>query len=53
MPPVSTATILTVLHEAGYRWQPNGSWCETGVVLRKRKQGLVEVTDPEAEAKKS
>ena len=53
LPQVSTATLLTVLHEAGYRWQRNGSWCETGVALRKRKQGLVEVTDPEAEAKKS
>jgi len=53
LPQVSTATLLTVLHEAGYRWQRTGSWCETGVVLRKRKQGLVEVTDPEAEAKKS
>jgi len=53
LPQVSTATILNVLHEAGYRWQRNGSWCETGVVLRKRKQGLVEVTDPEADAKKS
>jgi len=42
-----------VLHEAGYRWQRNGNWCETGVVLRKRKQGLVEMTDPEAEAKKA
>lgn len=53
LPQVSTATILKVLHEAGYRWQRNGSWCETGVVLRKRKDGSVRVTDPEADAKKS
>lgn len=53
LPQVSTATILNVLHEAGYRWQRNGSWCETGVVLRKRKHGSVRVTDPEADAKKS
>jgi transposase len=52
LPRVSRATNLHVLHEAGWRWQKNRSWCETGKVLRKRKAGTVEVTDPDAAAKK-
>ena len=50
---VSTYTILTVLHEAGYRWQRNRSWSQTGQVVRKRKAGKVIITDPDAEAKKT
>lgn len=53
LPKVSTATLLKVLHEAGLSWQRNGSWCETGVTVRKRKAGKVTVTDPQTEAKKS
>lgn len=53
LPQVSQATILKVLHEAGFRYQRNQSWCETGVVLRKRKAGIVQVTDPDADAKKN
>jgi transposase len=53
LPTVSTYTILTVLHEAGYEWQKSRSWCSTGEVMRKRKQGKVAVTDPDGEAKKS
>ena len=52
LPEVSTYTILQVLHEAGYRWQANRTWCETGQALRKRKSGTVLVTDPDARAKK-
>ena len=52
LPSVSRETILHVLHEAGWSWQKDRSWCETGKVLRKRKAGLVEVTDPDAESKK-
>jgi transposase len=52
-PKVSTYTIWAVLHEAGFKWQESRSWCETGKVKRKRKAGVVEVTDPDAEAKKS
>src|SRR3982751_4461603 len=38
---------------AGYSWQQGRSGCETGVVMRKRKQaGLVTVTDPDAAAKR-
>jgi hypothetical protein len=41
-----------VLKEAGWSWQKNRSWCETGKVARKRKAGVVTVIDPDAEAKK-
>lgn len=53
LPQVSTYTVWCVLHEAGFSWQKSRTWCETGKVKRKRKAGLVEVTDPDAEAKKS
>ena len=53
LPKVSTYTIWQVLHEAGFSWQRSRTWCETGKVKRKRKAGVVEVTDPDAEAKKS
>jgi transposase len=53
LPEVSTYTIWKVLREAGFSWQRTRSWCETGRVKRKRKSGeVVEVTDPDAEAKK-
>jgi len=52
LPAVSTETIGRVLHEAGYSWQADRSWCQTGQVERQRKSGLVIVTDPDAEAKK-
>lgn len=53
LPRVSTATIRMVLHDAGWSWQQSRTWCETGKALRKRKAGVVEVVDPDAEAKKS
>jgi transposase len=46
LPTVSTFTILRVLHDAGLTWQRDRTWCETGVVLRQRKAGVVEVVDP-------
>ncbi len=53
LPEVSTYTIWKVLREAGFSWQRSRSWCETGRVKRKRNSGeVVEVTDPDAEAKK-
>lgn len=52
LPTVSTSTIRRVLHEAGLSWQQNRTWCETGVVLRRRKTGLVTVVDPAAAAKR-
>ena len=53
LPNVSTYTIWRVLCEAGYSWQQSRTWCETGKVKRKRKAGVVTVTDPDAEAKKT
>jgi transposase len=53
LPRVSTYTIFMVLHEAGFTWQASQTWCETGQVKRKRKSGVVDVTDPDTEAKKT
>jgi transposase len=53
LPTVSTATIWTVLHDAGFAWQRDRSWCETGASVRKRKDGTVTVHDPDAVAKKT
>ncbi len=52
LPRVSTFTILRVLHDAGFSWQRDRTWCETGVVQRKRQSGVVEVLDPDAIAKR-
>jgi len=52
LPRVSTFTIRRVLHEADLSWQENRSWCDTGVVQRKRKAGVVTVVDPAAAAKR-
>lgn len=52
LPHVSTFTIGRVLREAGLSWQQNRTWCETGVVKRKRKAGVVEVVDPATAAKR-
>jgi len=53
LPKVSIDTIQKVLHEAGWTWQRDRSWCDTGTVLRKRQGEMVEVTDPETEPKKT
>ena len=54
LPTVSTATILGVLWEAGYRWQRDRAWCHTGQARRRRRDGtVVTVTDPQAAPKKS
>lgn len=52
LPCVSTFTIWKVLHEAGISWQKDRTWCETGKVKRKRKEGIAEVEDPDSEPKK-
>lgn len=53
LPGISTYTIGRTLHAAGLSWQKSRTWCETGVVVRKRKrEGLVTVTDPDAAAKR-
>jgi transposase len=53
LPDVSTYTIWVALRGAGWSRQKAGSWCETGKVKRKRKAGVVEVTDPDATPKKT
>jgi transposase len=53
LPSVSTYTIWVVLHEAGLTWQQSRTWCATGQVKRRRKSGVVSVSDPDAEAKKT
>jgi transposase len=53
LPHVSTFTILQTIHEAGFTWQKDRSCCDTGKVMRVRKSGPVEVTDPDADAKKN
>jgi transposase len=53
LPRVSTFTIWRTLHEAGLSWQKSRTWCQTGVATRRRKHGVVRVSDPDALAKKS
>jgi transposase len=53
LPTVSTYTIWCVLRDAGFTWQKDRSWCETGIAVRKRKSGIVTVSDPDAAAKKT
>ena len=53
LPQVSTFTIWRTLYEAGLSWQKSRTWCGTGAALRRRKSGLVRVSDPDAPAKKS
>jgi transposase len=50
---ISTYTLWRVLHEADWSWQASRSWCETGKVKRRRKSGIVEVSEPDSEAKKT
>jgi hypothetical protein len=52
LPEICTQTIFRTLREAGYTWQNDRTWCETGVVKRKRKEGIVEVVDPQAAVKR-
>ena len=52
LPKVSTWTILRVLHDAGYSFQQDRTWCETGTVKRTQKGEVVEVVDPQAEQKR-
>lgn len=52
LPEVSTYTIGRALHASGLAWQKNRTWCETGVVARKRKSGIAIVKDPDADVKR-
>jgi transposase len=53
LPQVSAYTIWLTLHQANWSWQQDRTWCETGKVKRKRKEGVVEVLDPDAIPKKT
>jgi len=53
LPEISTERIWVILQEAGFRWQKSRTWCETGQVVRKRKRGMVTVSDPDATPKKN
>jgi len=53
LPNVSRGTTWYILRDAGWTWQKDRTWCKTGTVTRKRKGVAVEVTDPEAEGKKT
>jgi hypothetical protein len=53
LPGISTATIWTVLPDAGFGWGKDRSWCPTGTAIRTRKSGTVPVLDPDAGAKKA
>jgi hypothetical protein len=50
---VSTYTVWCVLRDAGFTWDKDRSWCETGTAVRKRKSGTVVVHDPDASPKKT
>ncbi len=53
LPKVSTFTILHTLHEAGYSWQKDRTWCHTGRTLKKGKDGTVyQSEDPYSQEKK-
>jgi transposase len=52
LPQVSPFTIWRTLHEAGLSWQKSRTWCQTGVVTRRRKQGTVTRVDPDAAVKR-
>ena len=53
LPTVSTWTLWRVLKQDRQSHQNNRTWCHTGTVLRKRKDGIVSVTDPDPDAKKN
>jgi transposase len=53
LPGVSTYTIWCILHDAGFTWSKDRSWCAMGTAVRNRKSGTVTVTDPDAAAKKT
>jgi hypothetical protein len=49
---IGATTIRRIAQQAGYRYQNSRTWCQTGSVKRKRKAGVVSVTDPRTEEKK-
>jgi transposase len=47
LPAIGATTIRRILQEAGYSYQRTRTWCQTGQVQRKRKEGVVTVVDPD------
>jgi transposase len=52
LPRVGATTIRRVLEAAGSSYQKARTWCPTGTAQRKRKAGVVRVTDPRTEEKR-
>ena len=52
LPRVGVTTIRRVLEAAGSSYQKTRTWCPTGTAQRKRKAGVVTVTDPRTEEKR-
>lgn len=52
LPQVGATTIRRVLADAGSSYQKTRTWCPTGTAERKRKAGVVTVTDPQTEQKR-
>ncbi len=51
-PRIGATTIRRVLEQAGSSYQRTRSWCPTGTAQRKRKSGVVTVSDPQTEEKR-
>ena len=51
-PRLGATTIRRVLQDAGSSYQQTRTWCPTGTAERKRKSGIVRVTDPQTEEKR-
>jgi transposase len=49
---LGATTIRRVLADAGSSYQKTRTWCPTGTAQRKRKAGVVRVTDPRTEEKR-
>ncbi len=52
LPRIGATTIRRVLQDAGSSYQKTRTWCPTGTAQRKRKAGVVTVTDPRTEQKR-
>ena len=52
LPRLGATTIRRVLQDAGSSYQKTRTWCPTGTAERKRKSGIVRVTDPQTEEKR-
>jgi len=52
LPQVGATTIRRVLEAAGSSYQKSRTWCPTGTAQRKRKAGVVQVSDPRTEEKR-